>query len=231
MYSISYGSNTFIIDTSSVLRTSIDSRDPVEHFRSYLKIENGDDDQIVEFNSVDEKFFLNHKIDSIQSFDGNEYKSIENNESDRLKRYLEIGMQSIREEINIKNRHGTYDLYSPFDCQRFASYLQIGKEDKKYALNQVYSESIARDSADPNEVKSCVYEILATADTFGKNGVYSVEDMSVHYFMYLGNGIVVSKFGSRGVFFTSFSSALSSYWPKGYSKCELKYHYNIIKYF
>lgn len=212
------------------MKSIIDSGSEVSHFRSYLKIEEDGKEEVIEFDSINPNFAFNRAIDNIQVIDGAQFQPLERitvyrDVLDRLKQYLNIGMTRTREEINPKNRYGSYcfNIYA-FDCRRFASYLQTGKENTDYE-SASEGQRISREIEFPSSsllASGMVYKMTAISDTFGKARTYKQEDIKLHFFVYLGEGVFISKFGKAGIFFTPYSSLLESYWPKSFPECWLK---------
>ena len=60
--------------------------------------------------------------------------------------------------------------------------------------------------------------ISAYTDQYAKNGKYSSNDLSMHYYMCLANDVFVSKFGRSNILFTSYKQLLDAYFPSNFIK-------------
>lgn len=194
-----------------------------EHYSVSLVTQ--DDKEII----INENWSLIQKYGKIQHIvisDGEKEIELYNSVAiERLKDYLSTEFNVFRKQINQDkiDKNGYYpNKYQQFDCQRFSYFLQHGKEGTYiYDLNSDMFPSDANYRKNGEHMQFCFYSIKGYTSTFGSKE-YNRDDISIHYYMSLGDDVFVSKFGKSDVLFTSYQQIITAYFPEKFTKGERK---------
>lgn len=207
-----------IINKDQIIK-STDGSGEREHYK--LTLISKDDTEIeIGKEPIDIKKYGNIKHIVIR--DGTLDTVLEDSETtQRLVRYLTAtNFDAFRLELNrhALDRNNHYpNKHQRFDCQSFCHYMQHGKEGSYSPWSHsTYTSDFKNEGALHKPGR--FYKITATTTNFGRNGQYSSEDISVHYYVCLANDVFVSKFGSSNLLFTSYKQITDAYFPAKFIK-------------